>query len=234
MNNPYKYIDPTGKKVKSYKEETVYNYKWEKSGNTVVRIQVPFGKRITYETEKGSNSVLLTNRAYETISQTAQRQSQTTLSAFSFGRNMQQEYTVSAIEKAQGRNYEPRGSVQQFLQNKGVQIGSSSVASVFLTPYAGGAVSGEFARLDLEEKRAAGNEIGIGDLGWAYLDVIVGSAGGNVMKNININAAEIAGINIGEHVFIDIASNIESSIAYDIYKSAVEDANNKAEGTGND
>ena len=222
-NNPYKFIDPTGKKKKtSVTTKPVYRVVVDdSSGYTVYRREIVYYD-VTYKTSSGGgggSTVRITKNAYQALQSQAYQQSQTAYSRYlSLGRNMQQEYFVSYLESLQGRYYDPRSPLQRAAQNKWFQLGAIIAGGIAGNVPGAAGVAGVFGLGDLEEKKALGRDIELIDYGEVGSDMAVAGAGGKIIKGTAYSVTKAAGIGAAEHIIIDVASEVGADVIYESTK----------------
>jgi RHS repeat-associated protein len=231
-NNPYKFVDPTGKRHKSPGSSTIPSSSSTSVETTAVykvfidEFGAPYRDvayyDVTYKGRRGTGgNVRLTINAYQALQSQAYQQSQTAYSRyFSLGRNMQQEYFVSYLETIQGRFYEPRSFLQRTVQNRGFQLGATILGGIAGNVPGAAAVGGIFGLGSLDEKRGAGEDIGISDLAEVGADIAIAGAGGKVLK---YSLSKSIGIDATENIIIDIASEVGANVIYDSTKTYVVD-----------
>jgi len=217
--NPYKYIDPTGRLVTSYRTTAVREVHYNRVGNKMIKTEGEIiAQKITYTTkEKGTRTVAIGINAYSKMSDTANRLSQTAYSSLSLGRNMYQEYMVGMIESG----YEPRGIAQRMAQNKVFQLGATVLGGIAGNIMGGAAVGGAFAAADLQQNKALEGDVGLGKILMAYADTGISGVGGNILKGTANSIVKAVGEKTVNSIIIDVSADVGADVIYESIKQDI-------------
>ncbi|PIN80434.1 hypothetical protein COV16_00925 [Candidatus Woesearchaeota archaeon CG10_big_fil_rev_8_21_14_0_10_34_8] len=228
-NNPYKYVDPSGKRIKkggargSYAPAGHWSSKYGgsggKGGGGSFYVSYWIEGRDEETKVKG-----ITEDEFEDYQEKAKQYADTSVYG-AFTSNVEQEYLVYLLEAHEGKEYEYRSATQQAIENKWIQIGAGAVVGAGVGTAAtvnpigtvlggiigGVATGGTFALADLSEKEAIKGQTNLRNINMAYVDTLVSGFGGLVGK-------AGLGVKTGDDVVIDIATDVAVGSGYEATK----------------
>jgi len=220
-NNPYRYVDPDGKKIKSYgaskgyKSSGYWSSKYgggDGGGGSSIAVY-----NVEYETDDGrKRKVSIDAEDYERWKDTAELYEQESVYAqhFSDDRDISEEIMVAYIEQTiYDQEYQPKSDKQLRNEDKLMQSITTVVLSVATaeTGGLGGPIAALFyANADIQEIRAIGGEPTTFDMLLASADI---ASAGFAAKSVRISA-KILGINLGRSITADFTAEGIGELIY--------------------
>ena len=224
-NNPYKYVDPSGKRIKksgargSYAPSGHWSSKYGGSGGKGGGGS--FYVSYWIEGRDEETKVKISEKTFEGYQEKAKQYADTSVYAqhFSDDRDIEQEYLVYLLELGEEGGYEYRSYKQMLVQSQTVQSGLSiggSLLTAEVGGIGGGAVTYLFANADIQEKMAKGERVTKNNYEEAIFDIGFSLVGGNLVKS----SAKTAGIKVTESVTTDLAAETTAEVGYQSGKYA--------------